>query len=166
VRAANPPPRETRTISLSINRPLSEVYAFVSVPENFSRWASGLGGSRRRDGGTWMAAHPAGPVTVQFTEPNDFGILDHRVTFESGAEVYMPMRVIARGNGTEVLFTLFREPDWSDERLAVDIAWVERDLNTPKRLLDHCRHRSSMPALPCAGTSHPCITAGLVEHLC
>jgi len=32
-----------RNLSVSINRDARDVYSFVCVPENFPRWASGLG---------------------------------------------------------------------------------------------------------------------------
>ena len=34
------PTMEALTVSVSIERPLSEVYDFTSVPENFPTWAS------------------------------------------------------------------------------------------------------------------------------
>jgi hypothetical protein len=33
----------SRNLSVSINRDAKDVYNFASVPENFLRWASGLG---------------------------------------------------------------------------------------------------------------------------
>ena len=45
-------------------------------------------------------------------------------------------RVIADGAGSEVLFTLFRLPDTTDETFARDAEWVERDLRALKALLE------------------------------
>jgi hypothetical protein len=126
---------ETRTISLSIQRDWREVYAFAAAPENFRHWASGLG-SLRREAGQWIADTPDGPLRVRFTPPNDFGILDHHVIPASGDEIYIALRVIANGAGSEIVFTLFRQPGMSDERFAADADWVRRDLETLKRLLE------------------------------
>lgn len=75
-------------------------------------------------------------MRIRFTERNDFGILDHYVTPGAGSEVYVPVRVIANGRGSEILFTLFRLASMSDEQYAADAALVERDLATLKRLLE------------------------------
>lgn len=128
---------ETCTISVTIERPWREVYEFASVPLNFQRWASGLGGSLQNAGDHWTAQGPDGPVRIRFSEPNDFGVLDHWVTPE-GAEtaIYIPLRVIANGTGAEVSLTLFRSAGRTDDELAADADWVRRDLDALKSLLE------------------------------
>ena len=108
---------QSRNLSVQIRRNPRDVYNFTSVPENFPRWASGLGKSLKRKNGEWIAETPQGPIKVRFTERNEFGILDHYVIPESGVEIYIPMRVIPNGSGSELIFTLFRLPDVSDENL-------------------------------------------------
>jgi hypothetical protein len=123
-------------LSISINRDTKFVYDFVCVPENFLRWASGLGKSLKRIDGEWIAETPEGPVKVRFTERNEFGVLDHWVNPKPGLLIYIPMRVIANGNGSELIFTLFRLPGMTDERFSADAEWVMRDLTTLKSLLE------------------------------
>ena len=127
---------ETRNLSVSINRRPREVYDFVSVPENFPKWATGLGKSLRKMNDEWVAETPQGPMKIRFTERNDFGVLDHYVIPKLGTEIYIPMRVIANGAGSELIFTLFRLPDMSDEKYAEDTEWVMWDLNALKKLLE------------------------------
>jgi len=126
----------SRTLSVRIERAFADVHDFLARPENFAQWASGLGQSLRHAGGAWKAQTPAGDVTIVFAPSNAFGILDHRVTLPNGAVVEVPMRVIANGGGAELLFTLFRQPDMTDESFAGDAAWVERDLARLKTLLE------------------------------
>ena len=126
----------SHTVGMLIDRPLADVYAFLQVPRNFSAWASGLGSGLSSVGGEWVAITEYGPVRVRFSEPNAFGVLDHHVFPASGETVYVPMRVVEHGPGTVVLLTLLRQPDWTDEQLARDIAWVESDLQTLKHLLE------------------------------
>ncbi|MBX3263446.1 MAG: SRPBCC family protein [Labilithrix sp.] len=128
---------ETRTVTVTIERPWTEVYDFASIPLNFQRWASGLGGSLRKVGGEWTAQGPDGPVRVRFSERNGLGVLDHWVTPEGGgAEIYVPLRVVANGDGAEVSLTLFRGAGRSDEDFAADADWVRRDLGALKALLE------------------------------
>jgi hypothetical protein len=119
-----------------IERPAGEAYDFLSVPENFAKWASGLGGALRKVGAEWIAETPDGPVRVRFSERNRFGVLDHAVTLPQGRSVYVPLRVLARERGCELELTLFRQPDISDEKFAADAEWVMRDLQAAKRILE------------------------------
>jgi hypothetical protein len=127
---------QVRHISVSINRTPQEVYALVSNPENLPKWASGLGGSIKNVNGEWIADAPMGKVKIKFAEENKFGILDHKVTLESGVTINNPMRVIANGRGSEIFFTLIRQPETSDEQFAKDAKWVEKDLRILKDLLE------------------------------
>ena len=126
----------SRTVSVRIERAPELVYGFLARPENFPQWASGLGRSLRRDGDGWIADGPDGPVPVRFTPPNRYGIADHAVRLRPDLEVTLPIRVLANGDGSEVLFTLFQTPGMDDATFARDADWVARDLDTLKRLLE------------------------------
>jgi hypothetical protein len=54
----------------------------------------------------------------------------------SGLQVYIPMRVVQNGSGSELIFTLFRLPDMSDAQFDADAEWVMRDLISLKNLLE------------------------------
>jgi hypothetical protein len=123
-------------ISVSIERRAAEVYEFASNPENLPRWAGGLSGSITNVDDEWIAEAPMGTVKVNFAEKNKFGILDHDVTLSSGAKFYNPMRVFPNNDGSEVIFTLYRQAGMSDQKFADDAGSVERDLNKLKTLLE------------------------------
>jgi hypothetical protein len=129
---------ESRTLSVWIEREWRQVYEAVWRPLDFRRWASGLSQSAmERDGDMWWRAMSSDePIRIRFSEHNEFGVMDHWVEVGAGTTVYVPMRVVANGQGAEVLFTLFRQPDMSDEKFAADMAWVERDLLALKALAE------------------------------
>lgn len=127
---------ETRVISIGIRCPYPKAYEFLSSPENFPKWASGLGRSLRRDGERWIMETPEGSAEVRFTPKNAFGVLDHFVCPKQGVEIYVPMRVVPNGQGCEVMLMLFRQSGMPDERFERDTAWVRRDLQTLKDLLE------------------------------
>lgn len=127
---------ETRALSVRINRSAAEAYEFLYRPENFAKWASGLGGSLRQEGSAWVVQTPEGIATVRFSERNSHGVLDHQVTLPRGAPVYVPLRLVAHGAGCELVLTLFRRPETSDEKFAADAEWVMRDLEAAKRILE------------------------------
>lgn len=127
---------ESKAISVSIRCPFARAHEFLSTPENFPKWASGLGKSLRRSGDVWVAETPEGSAEVRFTPRNEFGVLDHVVVPGSGAPVHIPMRVIPNGDGCDVILTLFRQPGMSDAKFEQDADWVRRDLSTLKVVLE------------------------------
>jgi hypothetical protein len=128
--------RDVRHVSISIARPPSAVYAFASNPANAPAWASGLAGAINRVGSEWIAESPMGKIKIRFADQNAFGVLDHDVTLPSGLTIHNPMRVMANGDGSEVVFSLFHLPGVSDAKFADDAAWVMKDLQTLKRVLE------------------------------
>lgn len=127
---------ESRQLSERIDRPASEVYDFAVNPENLPRWAPGLGDSVEHVDGQWFVDTPAGRAGFAFAERNEYCVLDHHVTMPSGEVFYNPMRVIPDGDACEVVFTLRRLPEMSDEDFARDAGLVQADLARLKRLLE------------------------------
>lgn len=123
-------------IATSIARPPGDVYEFVSNPANLPRWAAGLSVSINLVDGQWVAESDLGRIVVEFAPTNPFGVLDHAVTLPSGETVHNPLRVMPNGEGSEVVFSLFRSPGVSAADFAADAAAVERDLATLKELLE------------------------------
>ena len=50
---------------------------------------------------------------IRIAQKNDFGILDHTMIPTPGVEVFVSMRVVPNGSGSEVIFTLFQQPGMS-----------------------------------------------------
>jgi Polyketide cyclase / dehydrase and lipid transport len=123
-------------ITITINRPVDQVYAYAADPENMPQWAAGLAPSIRKAGDIWIIDTPTGEIKVRFAEPNAFGVIDHEVTLPSGETFYNPMRAVPNGDGCEFTFTLYRMPDVTDEAFARDSAAVERDLQQLKSILE------------------------------
>lgn len=130
------PTRESRTLTVRIERDASAVYAFASQPETMPRWAAGLGSAVEREGEAWAVQTPQGRLRLEVAPPNAFGVLDHRVTLPDGSVVEVPMRVVPNGSGAEVLFTLFRQPGMSVEDFERDADLVRADLAALKRLME------------------------------
>ena len=96
-----------------------------------------MAGAIERVDDKWVAESPMGKVDVRFVDPNELGVLDHDVTMETGDTVHNPVRVLPRPDGgSEVVFTLFRRPEMSDEELERDAATVMKDLRALKTLLE------------------------------
>jgi hypothetical protein len=127
---------ESRHLSVHVDRPVSQVYAFVADPANLPRWAPGLGSSVVQVDDDWFVETPAGRARVTFAPENGFGVLDHEVLTPSGETVYVPLRAIADGDGCEVVFTLRRAPAMADDEFERDTAQVEADLARLKEVVE------------------------------
>lgn len=125
-----------RTLTVSIDRPPAEVYAFVTNVENLPRWATAFVRAVRKTGDGWIAETTEGPIGFEYGPRNDLGVLDHVVRPAPGVEIHVPMRVVPNGAGSEVIFTLVQFPGMPAEKFARDIDMVQRDLATLKRLLE------------------------------
>jgi len=130
---------KSRHISVSINRPAAQVYAFASNPVNLPKWAAGLSGSIKNVNGDWLAESPMGKVKIEFAVKNNSGVMDHNVTLPSGEKVYNPMRVFPNNDGSELIFTLYLRPGMTEKMFAEDAAAVARDLGRLKTLLEGSR---------------------------
>ncbi|MGN6549652.1 MAG: polyketide cyclase [Pararhizobium sp.] len=128
---------QSKVITVSIDRNWRDVYERFWRPEVFPTWASGLSeAGLEQDGGEWTARGPEGPVRIRFSPHNPFGVMDHWVDLGEGRIVYVPLRIIENGSGTEVMLTLFRQADMDDARFAEDERWIRRDLEALKRLAE------------------------------
>ena len=131
---------ESRHVSIWIEAAPEVVYEFAADPHGWRQWAAGLaeGGLRQTTDG-WVADSPMGEVTVEFSPPNEFGVLDHVVRLPSGEAVYNPLRVVPGGVGEprcEVLFTVRRRAGMTEAEFNADAAAVAADLNTLRQLLE------------------------------
>ena len=129
-------PAETRHLSQHFDRPAADVYAYARDPANLPQWAAGLAAGIAQVDGEWVADSPMGRVAVRFVEENPFGVLDHDVTLPDGSTTTNPVRVLADGDGSEVVFTLRRRPGMSDAEFEADAAAIAADLATLRRVLE------------------------------
>ncbi|HLC96852.1 MAG TPA: VOC family protein [Candidatus Nanoarchaeia archaeon] len=127
---------KAKNISISINASSDKVYLFASNPKNLPKWASGLGKGIKKVNSSWIINSPMGKIQIRFAEINKYGILDHDVTLESGEKFHNPMRVIPNDKGSEVIFTLFRQPGMSEKKFLEDERMIRKDLRTLKRLME------------------------------
>lgn len=123
-------------ISVYIDRSYKDVYDYISEPLNMPKWAAGLSHSLYNEKDYWISESPMGKIKVRFAPRNEFGIMDHEVILEDGKIFYNPLRVLKNKDGSEVVFTLFRQPEMSDDDFKNDENAIKKDLQTLKTLLE------------------------------
>lgn len=135
------------TVAVDIACAPVRVYAYVREPRNLPRWALGLCGDVALVDGEWLLATAQGPVRLRFVADNPFGVLDHSVQAADGTEVYVPMRVLANGEASTLLLTLFRSQPTDDAQFDADRAMVTADLQRLKAVLEaEIKAESQRPA--------------------
>lgn len=129
--------RRSHTISISINRPFDDVYAYLSKPLNFEQWAAVSGGTfKPLDNGDWEGETPFGFRHFRFSPPNNYGVLDHAIFVPGGEVLYTPMRVVPNDDGTDLTFTFFRREGMDDAQFASAVEWIMTDFLSLKSLLE------------------------------
>ncbi len=120
-----------RTVSVTIARQPREVYENVADPRHLPEWS--FVESVAPDGAGWTAVVPGATTRMTFAPRNGLGVLDHDVELPDGQVVHVPMRVVANGTGSEVLFTVFAGPGMD---LEADVATVLADLTRLRDILE------------------------------
>lgn len=126
---------EARTVSVAIGRLPGVVYDYLENPAHIPEWSDFITGMRP-DGAGWIATTAGGEVRMLFTPRNGLGVLDHWVKVSAQFTVYVPFRVIANGEGSEVLFTMFRQQGMTGAAFEADVGLVRADLGKLKRTLE------------------------------
>lgn len=128
---------EAKHISVSIDCSPSTVYDFACDAENLPKWAQGLSGiTIKKEGDAWVCDSPMGAVRVKFAPRNKLGVMDHEVRLPSGEVNLNPFRVLSNGEGSEVVFTLFRLPRMSEKEFQDDANMIKADLHRLKAILE------------------------------
>jgi hypothetical protein len=131
---------QAHIINFGIARPVGEVYTFLADPRNYPKWAAVIESTFRQIGPSeWEAETEFGPRLIRFSARNEFGVLDHAVYRRGDEPLMMPLRVVANGDGCELVFIFYRRPGTTDEQYRSAIEWVTTDFLTLRTLLEALR---------------------------
>ncbi|PWI44752.1 SRPBCC family protein [Streptomyces sp. ICBB 8177] len=125
------------TKTVSIRRPVAEVFAFLADPANWPTWAvvNVKAIEPTDDPGWWLMTTPHGPARLRLRANAELGLLDHDYV-EEQASWEVPARVVANGTGTEFMMTFFQPPAFSDAYFDQQVSLVDTELATLKGLLE------------------------------
>ena len=126
----------SHTLSVSIARKPPDIARFVADPRNLPQWAGAFCKSVRPDGERWIVQTDEGEFGLRFMAAVEHGIVDHVVEIAEDVQVHVPMRVVPNGEGSEVLFTLFRLPAMTEFRWQRDLDMVNADLQRLKAVME------------------------------
>jgi hypothetical protein len=100
----------SRTITITVERKTGDVFdAILKMPPKM------MPDAQINDSGWWSFTGPHGKSMIKFNENKLLGILDHQyVDEESSWDV--PMRVVSNGDVSEVVITLNKPDEITDEQ--------------------------------------------------
>src|SRR5262245_3214108 len=126
------------TETIGIGHAASEVFGFVSRPENLPRWAVGFCKGIRRQGEQWLVDTGNGEVGLRMAVDVAKGVVDFHMEPAPGVEAVAYSRVLPRGEGAEYVFTFFPEPHLDDAAFAAGVRALKEELRLLRTLLEPC----------------------------
>jgi polyketide cyclase/dehydrase/lipid transport protein len=124
------------TKSISIEADPRTVFEFVADPAHLPRWAVGFAKAVRKDGDRWLVGTGAGELPVRVRADPATGVVDFLMSPAPGVEVAASSRVVARGAGSEYVFTQVQAPGMPEEAFARSVAALVHELTVLKALLE------------------------------
>jgi hypothetical protein len=128
----------TRTLTVTIDAPLSRVATDLADPTTHPAWATEFyaGSVRPAEGGEFVAPVPmmGGEVRHRIDADITRGIVD--LYFAPPGAPYgppIPVRLVPNGDGVDVLWTLARFPGVNDQAWQQGLAAMARELQALKR---------------------------------
>ncbi|MEU6311937.1 SRPBCC family protein [Streptomyces sp. NPDC047014] len=132
-----PTPARSVTKTVTIDRPVADVFAFLDDAANWPAWAivnvKAIEPTDEPD--WWLMTTPRGTARLRIRSNAVLGTLDHDYV-EDQASWEVPARVVANGTGTEFMITFFQPPAFTDAFFDDQIALVDTELATLKRILE------------------------------
>jgi hypothetical protein len=127
----------SRTITVSIRCPHRQVYDFLSEPLNLPTWAAAVERIEHRRDNDWTAHTIDGEFVIRYTPRNEFGILDYSVFRPDDPNPYViPQRVVANGDGAELIMVHYQRPGMTDELFQSEAEWMEADFLIVKTVME------------------------------
>ena len=126
----------SKTISITVKKKTGDAFdAILQIPPKM------MPDAKLHDDGWWSFTGPHGSSKLKFNENKSFGILDHKyIDEESTWDV--PMRVVSSGDYSEVIITLNKPNELSDEQFDQRMEEIGQMINNMKNIIE------SSPDLP------------------
>jgi hypothetical protein len=126
-----PAPWRSVTKSVTVDRPASEVHAFLSDASNWPQWCviNILAVEPSGHSDWWTITTPQGPAEIRISADPDNGIVDHefRDPDEPGEVAVVPARVVPNGRGAEFSMTIFQPPQLDDAEFEHQLTLIETE---------------------------------------
>ena len=132
---------DTATVTETIDAPPERVSADLTDPSSILEWSTEFfsGTAEDQGNGTWQMNVPrmGGPVVMRIDSDTTQGVIDmYLAPVGAPFGAPLPIRVVPNGDGSDVLFTLARFPNQSDEEWTEGLQSMKRELKNLKTRLE------------------------------
>ena len=120
----------SRTIAITVEKKTGDAFdAILKIPPKM------MPDAQLNDSGWWLFTGPYGKSMLKFNENKSLGILDHQyIDEESSWDI--PMRVVSNGDVSEVLITLNKPDEITDEQFDLRVEEISAMFNSMKNIIE------------------------------
>ena len=120
----------SRTISITVNRKTGDTFdAILNSPPKM------MPDAKLTSDGWWSFSTTRGNAKLKFKENRSLGILDP-MFIDQDSKWNVPMRVVSNGNESEVIITLIKPEDLSDEQFNERMTEIEQVFTNLKKIIE------------------------------
>ncbi len=120
----------SRTISITVNKKTGDAFdTILQVPPKM------MPGAKLNDDGWWSFDGPHGKSRLKFDENKSLGILDHKYIDEESTW-NVPMRIVTIGDFSEIIITLNKPYELTDDQFDQRMVEMEAMVVTMKNIVE------------------------------
>ena len=120
----------SRTISITVEKKTGDAFdAILSIPPKM------MPDAKINDSGWWSFTGPHGKSMLKFNENKSLGILDHQYIDEE-SKWDVPMRVVSNGDVSEVVITLNKPDEITNEQFDQRMQELGEMFNSMKNIIE------------------------------
>ena len=120
----------SRTIAITVHKKTGDAFdAILQVPPKM------MPDAKLNDDGWWSFTGPHGKSRLKFNENKSLGILDHQFIDEESTW-NVPMRVVASGDFSEVIITLNKPDELTNDQFDQRMSEMEEMVITMKNIIE------------------------------
>ena len=120
----------SRTISIRVNRKTGDTFdAILNSPPKM------MPDAKMTSDGWWYFSTPRGNAKLKFNENKSLGILDH-MFIDKESKWDVPMRIVPSGDESEVIITLIKPDELTDEQFNERMIEIEQVFGNMKKIIE------------------------------
>ena len=120
----------SRTISILVNRKIGDTFdAILNCPSKM------MPDAKMTSDGWWSFSTARGNARLKFKENKSLGILDH-MFIDQESKWDVPMRIIPSGDESEVIITLVKPDELTDEQFNERMIEIEHVFQNMKKIIE------------------------------
>ena len=120
----------SRTISILVNRKTGDTFdAILNSPPKI------MPDAKMTSDGWWSFSTPRGNAKLKFNENKSLGILDH-MFIDKESKWNVPMRIVSSGDESEVIITLIKPDELTDEQFNERMIEIEQVFGNMKKIIE------------------------------